>query len=370
MQSVARHQRGGVGLSVFLPGAPQILAGRVAEGLLALMPWLSAILLLVLRADLVSSQLGEGSTVGRASMALLAAAGLAWAWSLRDVSTPPEAGAGQGAWVRIVRDPWAGIGLAILLFFAGLSLLGPPLLLPEDPGRTQTTEEGFLPPSMDHPMGTDNAKSDVFERFLDGARVTLGIGLLAGLGGALIGVTLGAWAGFTGGWVDRVVMRCVDFFIALPKLVLLIALAALYDLGPVTLALFIAFVQWPALARIVRAEAVALAQREFVHALRAFGVSERRILFRHVLPNAQGVILVGTALAVANALLIEAGLSFLGLGLDSASWGRLIKDGGALFPHWWVGGFAGMSLVLVVVALNLVADAVRDVFDPRADVTV
>lgn len=366
---MARHQRGGVALSVFLPGAPQLLAGRVAEGLLALTPWVSAVLLLVLRADFVSSQLGEASAVGRASMVLLAAAGLAWAWSLRDVSTPPEPGAVQGVWMRILRDPWAGVGLAILLFFAGLSLVGPPLLLTEDAGRTQTTEESFLRPSIDHPMGTDNAKADVFERFLSGARVTLGIGVFGGLGGALVGVTLGAWAGFTGGWTDRLLMRFVDFFIALPKLVLLIALAALYDLGAVTLALFIAFVQWPALARIVRAEAAALAQREFVHALRAFGMSESRILFRHVLPNAQGVILVGTALAVANALLIEAGLSFLGLGVDEASWGRLIKDGSTLIPHWWVGGFAGISLVLVVVALNLVADAVRDVFDPRADVS-
>lgn len=367
---MARHQRGGVALSVFLPGVPQLLAGRVAAGLMALLPWASAVALLVLRVEDVSSQLGEGGPVGRASVLVLAGAGLAWAWSLRDVSTEPSPDDRRGPWTRVVGDPWAGIGLAVLLFFAGLAVVGPPLLLPDDPGVTLRADAVHLPPSRAHPMGSDNARADVFERYLDGARATLGTGLFAGLGGALLGVAVGAWAGFKGGWTDRVLMRVVDFFIALPKLVLLIALAAIYSLGPVSLALFIALVQWPTLARIVRADVVAIAQREFVHALRALGVSGRRILLRHVIPNVQGSILVGTALAVANAMLIEAGLAFLGLGLSDGSWGGLIRSGQRLFPHWWVGGFAGVSLVLVVVALNLVADAVRDVFDPRSDVTV
>lgn len=365
---MARRQRGGVALSVFLPGAPQLLAGRFAEGLCALVPWVGAIVLLATRAEIVASQLGEGTPGGRAAFVVLTAAGLSWAWSLRDVGLE-EHRRPVGPLARLVRDPWAGAGLATLLFFGGMALAGPPLLLPPGAARTLQAHAVNLPPSAEHLMGVDQTAADVFERYLSGARTTLGIGLLAGIGGALLGIAIGAWAGYRGRWVDSVLMRVTDFFIALPKLVLLIALAALYRLGPVSLAFFIALVQWPSLARIVRGDVMAVSRREFVHALRSLGVGDRQVLLRHVLPNIQGTILVGLAIAVANALLIEAGLAFLGLGLQEQSWGGLIRDGRTLFPHWWIGGFAGLSLVLVVVALNLVADAVRDVFDPRADVT-
>lgn len=273
----------------------------------------------------------------------------------------------RGPWREVLADPWARSGLMILAAFALLAVAGPPLLLPEGAARTLSAVVANEAPSRLHPMGTDAIRTDVFDRYLDGARATLGIGLFAGLGGALFGVMVGACAGFAGGWVDRVLMRSVDFFIALPKLVLLVALTAVHDLGPVSLGLFIALVQWPSLARIVRGDVVGIMQREFVVALRSLGMSSRRILVRHVIPNVQGPILVGAVLAVANALLIEAGLAFLGLGLDDGSWGGLVRSGRVLFPHWWIGGFAGASLVLVVVALNLVADAVRDAFDPRME---
>lgn len=273
----------------------------------------------------------------------------------------------RGPWREVLADPWARAGLLVLAAFAALALLGPPLLLPEGTARTLSAAVANEAPSALHPMGTDEVRTDVFERYLDGARATLGIGLFAGLAGALFGVLVGACAGFAGGWVDRVLMRSVDFFIALPKLVLLVALTAIHELSPLSLGAFIALVQWPSLARIVRSDVVAIMQREFVVALRSLGMAPRRILLRHVLPNVQGPILVGAVLAVANALLIEAGLAFLGLGLDEGSWGGLVRSGRVLFPHWWVGGFAGASLVVVVVALNLVADSVRDAFDPRLE---
>lgn len=273
-----------------------------------------------------------------------------------------------GVWSRVAGDRWAQGGMLILAAFALLAVAGPALLLPDDGAvRTLATAVANEPPSRLHPMGTDAIRTDVFERYLDGARATLGIGLLAGIGGALLGVVVGAGAGFLGGWVDRVAMRAVDFFIALPKLVLLVALAAIHDLGPLSLGFFIALVQWPTMARIVRGDVKGVMQLDFVAALRSLGVRPARILFGHVLPNVQSSILAGTVLGVANALLIEAGLAFLGLGLADGSWGGLIRSGRVLFPHWWIGGFAGASLVVVVIALNLVADAVRDAFDPRME---
>lgn len=372
---MAERSRGGVALSTVLPGLPQLLAGRVWAGATALWMWLAGLLVFINRTERISAAFGAGSVTGRAAMGVLLAAGLAWAWSLRDIgesdATEPL-GAEAGVVSRLFDDRWAAAGLFILSVFAWL-LVAVPLLAPEG-GIRSLAFEPFLPPSWTNPMGTDRVAADVYHRFLLGARATLGVGVLAGLGGSVLGVAVGSLAGFAGPGVDRVLMRVVDFFIALPKLVLLIAVVGVLAPTPFVLGFFIAFVQWPALARIVRGDVAALREREFVKALGALGLSRRRILFRHVLTNVQPTILVGTVLAVANAMLIEAGLGFLGLGMGGdnyeASWGVLIRDGANLGSHWWIGGFAGLSLVAVVVALNLVADAVRDEFDPRARISV
>ena len=368
-RNVAERARGGTPLSALAPGLPQLLAGRVAEGVTALFLWIAGLAVLVVQADRVAAELGTGTSAGGAALWVLAGAGLAWAWSLRDVGMdgPLER---HGIARRLLDDAWAATGLALLVGFVWL-VLAAPILTPVDAGATLTVAP-LSPPSLERPMGVDAFGADVLERFLVGARGTLGMGLLAGLGGAAVGVLIGAVAGFRGGWVDRVLMRGVDFFIALPKLVLLIAVVAVLEPGPIVLGFFIAFVQWPILARIVRADVAAVAERDFVLALRALGMSPRRILVRHVLPNVQSSILVGAALSVANAMLIEAGLAFLGLGLGAGdryemSWGMLIRDGSNLSAGWWVGGFAGMALVLAVVALHLVADGLRDVLDPRAE---
>jgi peptide/nickel transport system permease protein len=356
-------------MSTLLPGLPQLLAGRIAEGGGALFLWLGGLGILVAQTARVSAELGTGSPPGRAALGVLAAAGLAWAWSLRDLGLEGPL-AREGVWARLLRDRWAAFGLLIILVFAWI-VVAAPILTPDGAARTLGAGASSAP-SRAHPMGVDAFGADVLERFLLGARATLGVGLASGLTGAAVGVLVGAVAGFLGGWTDRVLMRTVDFFIALPKLVLLIAVVAVLTPGPVLLGLFIAFVQWPSMARIVRADVAGVRQREYVQALGALGMRRRRILFLHVLPNVQASILVGAALAVAQAMLIEAGLAFLGLGLGGeryeVSWGVLIRDGSSLSAGWWVGGFAGGALVLTVVALNLVADALRDVFDPRTDV--
>ncbi len=370
---VAEQAKGGVALSAVLPGLPQILAGRLVSGGIALWLWLAGILLYLSRTTRISADFGESTPSGRAAILVLCAAGLAWAWSLRDVGesdarvTDADARS-QGVWIRIARDPWAALGLFALVLI-GWFAVAAPLLAPAEGVRSMLYEP-FLPPSLTHPMGTDRVAADVYHRFLLGARATLGVGLFAGFGGAVIGILVGAVAGFFGGWLDRLLMRTVDFFIALPKLVLLIAVVGVLQPGPIVLGLFIALVQWPALARIVRADVAMLSEQEFVKALRVLGMPHWRILLRHVIPNAQSTLLVGVVLSVANAMLIEAGLGFLGLGLGGeayeASWGVLIRDGADLGQHWWIGGFAGLALVAVVVSLNLVADAARDELDPRA----
>ncbi|NNF39171.1 MAG: ABC transporter permease [Gemmatimonadetes bacterium] len=370
---MAERTRGGVALSAVLPGVPQMLAGRVWAGATALWMWLGALALFVSRPERISAEFGAGSGTGRAALGVLLAAGLAWAWSLRDVGETPRSDSRRpGPLARLYDDAWGAGGLFVLGVFGWL-LVAVPLLTPES-GLRSLAFEPFLTPRWANPMGTDRVAADVYHRFLLGARSTLGVGILAGLAGAALGVAVGSIAGFFGGRADRVLMRVVDFFIALPKLVLLIAVVGVLEPSPLVLGLFIAFVQWPALARIVRGEVAALREREFVKALGALGFSRSRILLGHVLPNVQATVLVGSVLAVANAMLIEAGLGFLGLGMGGAqyeaSWGVLIRDGADLGSHWWIGGFAGLSLVAVVVALNLVADAVRDEFDPRARLSV
>lgn len=369
---MADASRGGTLLSAILPGMPQLAAGRVAEGVSALFLWLAGIAVMVTQPDRISAELGTGSSAGRAAMAALAGAGLAWAWSLWDVGREERA-EGVGVLTRLLRDPWAATGLAILVILTWI-VLAAPILTPDAAGLTGVATP-LSPPSRAHPMGVDALGADVLERFLAGARATLGVGVFAGLAGAGAGVLVGAVAGFVGGWWDRVLMRIVDFFIALPKLVLLIAVVAVLAPGPILLGLFIAFVQWPPLARIVRAEVAGMARREFVQALRALGMRRRRILFAHVVPNVQATILVGAALSVAHAMLIEAGLAFLGLGLGASgryelSWGVLIRDGANFSAGWWVGAFAGGALVLAVLALNLVADGLRDVLDPHTELQV
>jgi peptide/nickel transport system permease protein len=372
MRTVAERARGGIVASVLAPGLPQLLAGRLLEGGTALFMWLAGVSVLAVQPDRVAAELGTGSAAGTAAVWVLAAAGIAWAWSLWDVGLeePPIR---RGIAARLLDDAWAATGLAMLAV-AAWAVFAAPILAPDDAARTLETAP-LLPPGRAHPMGTDGFGADVLDRFLLGARGTLGLGLFAGLSGAALGVLIGGVAGFLGGWVDRVLMRIVDFFIAFPKLVLLIAVVAILEPGPIVLGGFIAFVQWPALARIIRGDVTSVAKRDFVLALRALGAGRRRILFRHVLPNVQASILVGGALSVANAMLIEAGLAFLGLGLGAndryeLSWGVLIRDGSNLTTGWWVGGFAGAALVVVVVALHLVADGLRDALDPRAEIQV
>lgn len=260
-------------------------------------------------------------------------------------------------------------GMGVLLF-AGMAVLAP-VLAPFDPAvQGALSTDRFLAPGGEHLLGTDQFARDVFSRLVHGARVSLAIGVLAVLLGVGAGTLLGAAAGWRGGWLDTLVMRTVDLVLAFPRLVLLILLVALLRPSLGLVIVLLGFIQAPLVARLVRAEVRGLREREFVEAGRALGYSGTRLLWVHVLPNAMGPILVAAALGVGEAIILEAGLSFLGLGVQppTPSWGGMVAEGRHhLLGAWWLATFPGLAIVLVVLSFNLVGDGLRDVLDPRVD---
>lgn len=207
----------------------------------------------------------------------------------------------------------------------------------------------------------------MFSRLLYGARISFLIGVGAVLVSATIGTLVGGIAGFMGGHVDTLVMRGVDIIIAIPRLVLLIVLVALFQPSLGLIVLVIGITQWPTTARLVRSEVLSLKSRDFITAARVLGISESRILLRHILPNALPPVLVIAALGVGHAILLEAGLSYLGLGVQppTASWGSMISDGrNYLLDAWWLSTFPGLAIVMVVIGFNLLGDALRVRLDP------
>jgi len=270
---------------------------------------------------------------------------------------------------RVLSDRRAQVGLAVLLVVA-LSAAFAPLLAPFDPAaQLDITHLQNRPPSLAHPMGTDPFSRDVFSRLLFGTRISLAIGLGAVVLSVSFGVAVGAVAGMAGGWVDAVLMRLVDAALSVPRILVLILVVSLWDsMGLVALTLLLAGTGWFAVSRLVRAETLALRDRDFVVAARALGGTPSRLLVRHVLPNALAPALVAATLGIANVILLEAGLSYLGIGLrpPSASWGTIIQDGAERVTElWWLTLFPGLAILVTVFACNALGDALRDAFDPR-----
>jgi peptide/nickel transport system permease protein len=223
-------------------------------------------------------------------------------------------------------------------------------------------------PSLDHPFGTDELGRDVLSRVLVAARISLVVGLVS-VGIALVaGVALGLVAGFYGRWVDDVVMRVMDMLFAFPAILLAIAILAVLGPGVTNVMIAIGVVYTPIFARITRASVLSVREEVYVRAARSLGVGDLRLLRLHVLPNVLAPIIVQTSLSLAFAILSEAALSFLGLGIQppQPSWGRMLYDGrGFVEDAWWLGFFPGAAIFLTVLAFNVVGDALRDVLDPR-----
>jgi peptide/nickel transport system permease protein len=270
---------------------------------------------------------------------------------------------------RLLHDSRTRIAIVVLLIVA-LSAVFAPLLAPYDPtAQLDIVRLPSQPPSLAHPLGTDPYSRDVLSRLLYGGRISLAVGLGAVLLAMSFGIVVGAAAGFIGGAVDAVLMRFVDAALSIPRLLVLILVASLWgSLGLVPLTLLMAGTGWFAVSRLVRAETLALREREFVVAARALGASPVRILVHHVLPNVAAPALVAATLGIANVILLEAGLSYLGVGVrpPTASWGAIIQDGAEQVSGlWWLTLFPGLAILVTVFACNALGDALRDAFDPR-----
>lgn len=265
------------------------------------------------------------------------------------------------------------VGLALSLALALTALLAPQLA-PQDPAQ-QSLRERLSPPfwyeqgRLERPLGTDHLGRDLLSRIVFGARVSLTIGLAAVTLASLVGTTLGVLAGYFGGLVDGVIMRLVDIQMAVPFLVLAVAVVAALGTGLLKLVAVLAITTWVVYARIARAQALGLRQAEFVLAARVVGASQGRILARHVLPNVASPLIVVTTQQVAAMILFESALSFLGLGPQPpvVTWGGMVADGrGFLTVAWWVPTLPGVAILLAALGINLLGDALRDVLDPRS----
>jgi len=276
-------------------------------------------------------------------------------------------------WRKLVRNP-ATLAGALVLAVVVATAVAAPWAAPHDPAK-QSLIRRFTPPvwapggSSAYPLGTDQVGRDVLSRIIHGARLSLLVGTLAVVVSLLVGVTLGLVSGFRGGRLDVVLMTIVDVTWSFPQL--LLALAFVAALGPslVTITLVLGLTGWERYARVVRAEVLALREKEFIEAARAMGVGSTRIVFRHVLPNTFSSVVVLSTLQVAQAILQEAALSFLGVGSGRAypTWGQMIALGRDFVSvAWWLPTFPGLAILVTVLAINLVGDRLRDALDPRA----
>jgi peptide/nickel transport system permease protein len=259
------------------------------------------------------------------------------------------------------------IALGILILCAVLA----PLAAPYDPAaQPDIVRMKDLAPSLAHPFGTDPYSRDVLSRVIYGARLSLGIGFLATIISVTLGVAYGAASGLAGGFVDGVMMRVLDALMAIPRLLLLIALLAGWRALPVmTLVLFLGLTGWFGLSRLVRGQVLAMKESEFVMAARALGANEGRIIMTHLLPNLFSVIVVAATLGFAHVIVLEAGLSYLGIGVPQpvASWGNIIQDGAEnVSGLWWLSLFPGLALLTAVIALNTLGERIRESFTPSS----
>lgn len=272
-------------------------------------------------------------------------------------------------WRRVLRQPGARLASGIIVALLLVALLAP-WIAPYDPSaQPDITGLKSQPPSLAHPFGTDIFSRDVLSRVMYGSRVSLTVGVMAMLVAIAIGTTYGAIAGFVGGRLDSLMMRVIDALLALPRILLLLVVLALW--GRIPLSLLIAMLGltgWFGVSRLVRAQVLVLSRQEFVLSARALGVRNGRILVRHILPNVVSPIVVAATLGIGNVILLEAGLSYLGIGVQppQASWGNIMEDAsGQIAQLWWISLFPGLVILATVMAFNTLGDALRDAIDPQ-----
>lgn len=270
-------------------------------------------------------------------------------------------------WQRLRHNRMAMAGAAIVLIMFVLAMAAP--LLGRDPGAIDIAQR-LQPPGWQHLLGTDDLGRDVLARILYGARISLLVGFVAVGIATLIGIVLGALAGYYGRWVDTLLMRFVDIMLCFPTFFLILAVIAFLDPSIWNIMIIIGLTGWMGVARLVRAEFLSLRERDFVLAARAIGASDSRIIFRHILPNALSPVLVSATLGVAGAILTESALSFLGIGVQppTPSWGNMLITGKqTLGTAWWLSVFPGLAILITVLGYNLLGEGIRDALDPRIE---
>jgi peptide/nickel transport system permease protein len=268
---------------------------------------------------------------------------------------------------KALSNPLSLAGFIIIMFVFVLSMLAP-VVAPYDPNYIDV-KAILLQPSMQHWMGTDGLGRDVLSRMLFGGRISLLVGLVAVGISTAIGILLGALAGFYRGWVDTCIMRIVDVMLSIPSFFLILAVIAFLTPSIINIMIVIGLTSWMGVTRLVRAEFLSLNEREFVMASRTLGAKNARLIFTHLLPNSLTPIIVSAVLGVAGAVLMESGLSFLGLGVQApqASWGNILTDGKEYIQFaWWLSLFPGLAILITVLGYNLLGEGLRDALDPRS----
>jgi peptide/nickel transport system permease protein len=279
---------------------------------------------------------------------------------------PDGSPASAGFLARFGRHRLAAAGAGLVALLVGVAVLAP-ALAPFDPDE-QDLQSRLRVPTREHRLGTDGHGRDVLSRLLLGTRVSLSAGVAAALIAVGLGLLVGAAAGYFGGPVDLVLMRFTDVFMTIPVLFLILIVVAAYGPSLLNTILVLGAVYWPGVARLVRSQVLSLRARDFVLAARALGAPDARVILRHLLPNAAGIITVQVTLAVATAILAESALSFLGLGVPppTPSWGNMLTEGRLhLTSAWWIATFPGLAIFLSVLAFNLTGDGLRDALDPH-----
>jgi peptide/nickel transport system permease protein len=271
---------------------------------------------------------------------------------------------GRNVLVSARRQPLAAIGVVIAVSWLLIAVFAP-LIAPY--GSLAQSFTASQSPSLSHPFGTDELGRDVFSRVIYGARVSIPIALVLVACAAMIGGLIGAVSGYFRGVTDGVMMRSADLVFAFPPIILAMVVAAVLGRGLTNAALAIVIVAWPSYARVVRGLVLSVGESEYVQSARLLGAPARVALFRDVLPNVAGSVLVLMTLDLATAILLLSGLSFLGLGAQppQAEWGSMVADGTQYFQWWWMGTFPGLAIFTVVLAFNFIGDSLRDIFDPR-----
>ncbi|MFI5341887.1 MAG: oligopeptide ABC transporter permease [Candidatus Methylomirabilales bacterium] len=294
---------------------------------------------------------------------------------LKPVTGSPTPGGGLASlrvfresifWRQFRRNHLAMVG-GVVVVLLGLAAILAPVLAPYDPSAYDV-KQILLSPSPAHWLGTDQIGRDVLSRMLYGARISMSVGFVSVGIAVVIGTLIGTLAAYYGGRTDELLMRFVDLMLNFPRFFLLLTLIAFLRPSIFVIMAVIGFTGWMGLARLVRSEILSLKEREFVLSARGLGARDRRIMFRHILPNSLVPVLVSATLGVAGAILAESGLSFLGLGVQppTPSWGNILIDGKANIEiAWWLSVFPGMAILVTVLAYNLLGEGLRDALDPR-----